>query len=118
MLLRYAPFPYQKFGQYPATIAEISRVALRGADGEGIAAGQIAGKQLPSGFYRVTAKPEQDTVLAYGEREPLQVGMDVEADVFLETRKLYEWILEPLYSLSGGIGGRPGSRARNESGAG
>jgi membrane fusion protein len=27
--------------------------------------------------------------------------MAVEADVLLDTRRLYEWVLEPLYSLRG-----------------
>jgi membrane fusion protein len=27
--------------------------------------------------------------------------MDVEADVLLETRRLYEWVLEPLYAMAG-----------------
>jgi hypothetical protein len=27
--------------------------------------------------------------------------MEVEADVLLETRRLYEWVLEPLYALVG-----------------
>jgi membrane fusion protein len=27
--------------------------------------------------------------------------MEVEADVLLETRRLYEWVFEPLYALAG-----------------
>jgi hypothetical protein len=29
--------------------------------------------------------------------------MEVEADVLLETRRLYEWALEPLYALAGRV---------------
>jgi hypothetical protein len=29
--------------------------------------------------------------------------MDVEADVLLETRRLYEWALEPLFALAGRV---------------
>jgi len=32
---------------------------------------------------------------------PLQAGMQLEADVELETRRLYEWVLDPLYTLTG-----------------
>ena len=39
--------------------------------------------------------------MAYGNAQPLQAGMVVEADVLQEKRKLYEWVLEPLYSLTG-----------------
>jgi membrane fusion protein len=31
----------------------------------------------------------------------LLAGMTVEADVLLERRRLYEWVLEPLYALAG-----------------
>jgi len=30
----------------------------------------------------------------------------VEADILGESRKLYEWVLEPLYSVYGSVGGR------------
>ena len=32
---------------------------------------------------------------------PLQVGMAVEADVMQDKRRLYEWVLEPLYGMAG-----------------
>ncbi|MFL4114118.1 hypothetical protein, partial [Pseudomonas aeruginosa] len=32
---------------------------------------------------------------------PLQSGMLLDADILQDTRRLYEWVLEPLYSLTG-----------------
>jgi membrane fusion protein len=52
-------------------------------------------------YYVVTILPELEYVLAYGKREPLQVGMQVNADIWLDRRTLLEWIMEPLYSVSG-----------------
>jgi membrane fusion protein len=40
-------------------------------------------------------------VAAYGRDEPLQAGMQVEANVFLDRRRLIEWVFEPLFSLAG-----------------
>ena len=34
-----------------------------------------------------------------------QSGMVPEADILHENRKIYEWVLEPLYSVAGKIGG-------------
>ena len=31
----------------------------------------------------------------------LQPGMRVDADVLIERRRLYEWVLDPLYTLTG-----------------
>jgi membrane fusion protein len=47
---------------------------------------------------------ESQTVQAYGEPRGLLPGMAVEADVLGERRRLYEWVLEPLYALAGRIG--------------
>jgi membrane fusion protein len=94
VLLRYQAFPYQKFGQYSGKIKEISRTALSPAELQLISTAQET-------LFRVTVALDSQTVMAYGERISLQDGMLLEADVMVDTRKLYEWVLEPLYSLSG-----------------
>ena len=44
---------------------------------------------------------DAQTIQAYGEARPLQVGMQLQADIMQERRKLYEWVLEPLLSITG-----------------
>jgi len=51
--------------------------------------------------YRVTVQLASQSALAYGELVPLQPGMTLEADVLIETLRIYEWVLDPLYSLVG-----------------
>ena len=51
-------------------------------------------------LYQITVALDSQTINAYGEAVPLQDGMRVDADVVLDTRKLYEWVLEPLYTLT------------------
>jgi membrane fusion protein len=97
VLIRYQAFPYQKFGQHGGTIREVSRTALRP---EEIA----ANTPLPSGgeaLYRVRVALERPTVLAYGVAQALKPGMTLDASVVLEERKIYEWALEPLFSITG-----------------
>ena len=36
---------------------------------------------------------------AYGEQRRLEAGMRVEADIALEKRPLYRWLLDPLYHV-------------------
>lgn len=100
VLLRYAAFPYQKFGQFPGTVSLISRVTLRPEEVSQFFANGSDGYRGQS-FYRITVRPDQDYVLAYGKREPLQVGMQIEADLLADSRPLYQWVLEPLYGLRG-----------------
>ena len=52
-------------------------------------------------LYRITAELDAQTITAYGEARPLQVGMQLQADIMQERRKLYEWVLEPLLTISG-----------------
>ncbi|MCV9909976.1 HlyD family efflux transporter periplasmic adaptor subunit [Brucella sp. HL-2] len=99
VLLRYTAFPYQKFGQYGGRITKVSRVTLRQAETD---ADALAAQPQPGqAKYRITVQPDQPHVMAYGQVEPLRAGMSVEADMLLDTRPLYQWLLEPLYSLRG-----------------
>jgi membrane fusion protein len=52
-------------------------------------------------MFRVKVKLASQTAQAYGLPQALQAGMQLEADVMLDTRTLFEWVLEPLYSLRG-----------------
>jgi membrane fusion protein len=52
-------------------------------------------------LYRIRATLEEQTIEAYGRREELRSGMQVEADVMLDRRRLIEWVFEPLLSLAG-----------------
>jgi len=54
-----------------------------------------------SPVYPVTVSLRRQTAIAYGKQVPLQPGMQLEADVHIETRPLFEWILEPLFTLTG-----------------
>jgi len=94
VLLRYEPYPYQKFGHYRGTVEAVSRTALPATPRADSALG---GESV----YEVVVALRSQTVTAYGVERELRAGMAVEADVLLETRRLYEWMLEPLYSLRG-----------------
>jgi len=95
VLLRYQAYPYQKFGFYRGTVRSISRAAVNPADFPQNLAGltSLYGQNEP--VYRLEVELEKQTVTAYGEELPL------EADVLLETRRLVEWVLDPLYTLTG-----------------
>jgi len=52
-------------------------------------------------YFRVLVSLERQSLTVYGQQEPLRPGMAVEADILGERRRLYEWLFEPLYALSG-----------------
>lgn len=108
VLLRYQAYPYQKFGHYEGTITSVSRSAvspgelppqLASITGVTGATGATGGAAEP--VYRITVTLTRQTVTAYGQQMPLQPGMQLDADVAIETRRLYEWVLDPLYTITG-----------------
>jgi membrane fusion protein len=95
--LRYQAFPYQKFGHQSGEVIQVSHAPL--PPGEGATAGAPAGETL----YRITVALPAQTIDAYGAPQPLTAGMELEADVLLDRRRLIEWIFEPLLGLSGRV---------------
>ena len=100
--LRYQAFPYQKFGHYEARVLMVSRTPLQGAD--------LAALPLPEAMktnaaaepmYRITVALNEQSVRAYGQDQALVAGMQIDADVLLDRRRLIEWIFEPLLSVTG-----------------
>ncbi|MDI4635739.1 HlyD family efflux transporter periplasmic adaptor subunit [Pelomonas sp. V22] len=96
--LRYQAFPYQKFGHQRGTVVQVSRTPLSGAE--------LAQLSLPAGMaglneplYRITVALDRQSVLAFGKEQALTAGMQLDADVLLERRRLIEWIFEPLLAL-------------------
>jgi len=98
VLLRFLAFPYQKFGQQHAQVVDVSRAAVSVDE---LRASAPTGTASSAQVYRVTVALPKQTIRAYGKEEPIQPGMEIEADLLLDTRHLYEWLLEPLYSIAG-----------------
>lgn len=94
VMLRYAAFPYEKFGQQHGVVREVSRATLASSDLKQPAS--IVGDEP---VYRVRVKLDRTYVNAFGAQEPLQPGMQLEASIVLEYRKLYEWVLGPALAL-------------------
>jgi len=102
--LRYQAFPYQKFGHHGGRVLQVSRTPLQAAE--------LAGLPLPEAMkdtataeplYRITVVLEQQAVQAYGRPHALAPGMQLDADVMLDRRRLIEWIFEPLLSVTGRV---------------
>ena len=94
--ISYEAFPYQKFGMYSGRISQVAGSVIMPGD-------PVSGLTFQEPVYKVTAALESQHVRAYGKEIPLKSGMTLSADVVLDKRSLFEWLLEPLYSLKGKI---------------
>lgn len=95
--LRVAAFPHQKFGHQAGLVYQVSSIPLQ--------AGELAALPLAvkpdEPLYRVTVNLEHQYVLAYGREQPLAAGMQLDADVMLERRRLVEWLFAPVLGVAG-----------------
>lgn len=108
--IRYQAYPYQKFGHYDGVVQEVSGSPMLPAELPYPVAAKSEGLSLLAGLpampntdpmFRIRIRPQNNYVMAYGQKQALQPGMQVEADVMLDTRSLLEWIFEPLLSVRG-----------------
>ena len=89
--LRYRAFPYQKFGHFKGVVREVAQ-----------APSSVGGEPGAEPTYRVRVRLQSQSVEAFGRPQALRPGMTLDASLVLERRKLYEWVLEPLYALGSG----------------
>ncbi|HGJ8117550.1 TPA: HlyD family secretion protein [Acinetobacter baumannii] len=101
--IRYFAFPYQKFGLAKAKVLSISETPIPYQDLNSLGLLPMQGITSNEPVYIIKASLDKQTITAYGEEVNLKVGMLLEADIKLEKRKIYEWILEPLYTVTGNI---------------
>lgn len=95
VLLRLHAYPYQKFGHARGTVSHVSRVPVSTGSGS-------------EPMYRISVALANQFHLSAGERLPLVPGMRLDAELLLDTRKLYEWAFEPVLGVHRSIveGGR------------
>ncbi|MGJ7568728.1 HlyD family secretion protein [Variovorax sp. GB1R11] len=88
--LRYQAFPFQKYGQFEGVVKNISLVPID--------AGELPIEQQATheDKYRLVVTPEKREFLIDGEKRRLIPGMMVDANVYQETRRLYQWMFDPL----------------------
>lgn len=98
VLLRYQAFPYQKFGLQAGQVTQVSRSPLQASELAGVSLPKSAGEGEP--LYRITVTLDRQAVAAYGRDQALAPGMQLEADVLLDRRRLIEWLFEPLFGLA------------------
>lgn len=95
VVMHYRAYPYQKFGQHVGHVSEVSRSAVSAAE-----VSHLAGQDIKDPRYRVEVSLDSQSVLAYGQSEPLRPGMTLDANILLDRRRLIEWVLEPLYGFT------------------
>jgi membrane fusion protein len=92
-LLRFAAFPYQRYGLQRGTVIEVSRAPMSPTD-------PLAASWNAGGKYKVVVRLERQSVVAGTDEQAYVPGMQVEADLLQARRKVYQWMFDPLQALA------------------
>ena len=95
LVVRYDAFPFQKFGTYLGKVTSVTPTPLL--------PGEVFNSpvNIREPMYLVKASLSSQTINAYAQKIPLKSGITVTADIKLADRSLWQWLLEPIYSLRG-----------------
>jgi membrane fusion protein len=95
VLLRFDAFPYQKFGAYKGAVKQVARAAIKNTDID-------FPLSNANDYYKIIISLDKQHIKAFGKNEPLQSGMALTASIKVDNRSLIDWLLDPIYSITGG----------------
>ncbi|MEL5336661.1 HlyD family secretion protein [Serratia nevei] len=101
--IRYEAFPAEKFGQFSATVEIISKTP---ASKQEMLTYQGAPRNTQSSaipYYKVIVKPEKQVIAYHNKTMSLENGMKAQSTLFLEERKIYQWMISPFYDMKNSV---------------
>lgn len=87
-------FPMERFGHVKSTVKDVGRSVIAPGD-------SLLPASVKDPVFRVRATLATPSITAYGETYPLRSGLSAQADISLDQRPLYLWVLEPILRLRG-----------------
>lgn len=100
VLVRYAAFPYQKFGVHQGQVSAVSQSAFAPNELSPALQTLFGHQEMPEALYRVTVSLSQQQISSFGQDYPLRPGMALDADILQERRSIIEWLFEPLFAFA------------------
>lgn len=92
--LRFDAFPHQRFGFITGKVTRIDNALITQQDVN-------FPINITEPVYRLQAKLNKQFVDVYDKQLPLKSGMMFQADIVLDKRSLFEWIIDPILSVKG-----------------
>lgn len=96
--IRYEAFPAEKFGQFSGTVRLISKAPASQQEMQTYQGAPI-NRTSAIPYYKVMVRPDKQTIPYNGKTLYLENGMKAQTTLFLEKRKIYQWMLAPFYDM-------------------
>jgi membrane fusion protein len=98
--IRYAAYPFQKFGMYAGRITAVSGTPFFPNELPPNLSQQLLSQAgSVEGLYRISVELDDQSIRAYGKQVPLKPGFVLEADVVQARLKIWEMMFEPLLAI-------------------
>ncbi|WP_067706122.1 HlyD family secretion protein [Erwinia sp. ErVv1] len=97
--IRYDAFPAEKFGQFPGKIAAVAHTPASWQEMATYPGAPLRSLTGPQTWYRVVVTPSSDRFIYKRRKIQAENGMKASVTLFLDERRLYQWILSPLYDV-------------------
>lgn len=96
VIVRYDAYPSARFGTATGIISDLSQSILTDDEDE---------KPFHIGqpYYKAVVTLNASVITVYGIKKPIQHGMTLSAVIIGEKKKIWQWILDPLYSYYGAL---------------
>lgn len=103
--IRYEAFPSAKFGKFTGTVSLISKVPASPEEMHTYQGAPRSIISMPQPYYKLVVRPKKNQI-NYGEKMlRLENGMKAQSTFFLEKRKIYQWMISPLYDIKNSANG-------------
>lgn len=102
--IRYAAFPFEKYGQFPGRVLSVADAPSTDKEMQGyISAPRVANGTISGAYFKAIIALDDRSMSWRGQRLRLTSGMQAQTTLFLEQRPLYQWMLAPYYRLKTSI---------------
>ncbi|EKZ3428381.1 HlyD family secretion protein [Salmonella enterica] len=97
--IRYEAFPAEKFGQFAATVLLVSKTPASSQEMLTYHGAPKNNQNTSVPYYKIVVRPDLQEIRYDGKFLPIENGMKAQGTLFLEKRKIYQWMLSPFYDM-------------------
>ncbi|EGH1778390.1 HlyD family secretion protein [Salmonella enterica] len=97
--IRYEAFPAEKFGRFAATVLLVSKTPASSQEMLTYQGAPKNNQNTSVPYYKIVVRPDLQEIRYDGKFLPIENGMKAQGTLFLEKRKIYQWMLSPFYDM-------------------
>ncbi|CAJ0997076.1 HlyD family secretion protein [Sodalis praecaptivus] len=103
--VNYESFPAEKFGYFSGIIDVVTKTPATAQEMLTYPGSPRNTQSMAIPYYKVVVKPDKRTVFYDGENRSLKAGMKAQVTLFLEKRRIYQWMLSPVFTMQRSVMG-------------